>query len=113
MTTTLPPVSLLSAPIHGEVKHGEVKKKRVLLVDTSQSKRQLRAEIMRKLGIDVDCAADINEALSWWRADLYNLVLINAQNDVGQRDDFCEVIRHASATTGVPGRQTRVPCRCT
>jgi len=96
MTTTLPPVSLLSAPIHGEVKHGEVKKKRVLLVDTSQSKRQLRAEIMRKLGIDVDCAADINEALSWWRADLYNLVLINAQNDVGQRDDFCEVIRHAT-----------------
>ena len=75
---------------------GSIKKKRVLLVDTSQTKRELRAEIMRKLGIDVDCAADINEALSWWRADLYNLVLINAQNDVGQRDDFCEVMRKAA-----------------
>lgn len=73
-----------------------IKKKRVLLVDTSSHKRELRAEIMRKLGIDVDCAADIGEAISWWRADLYNLVLINAQNDVGQRDDFCEVIRNAT-----------------
>jgi CheY-like chemotaxis protein len=90
MTTLLPP-SLLSAPIPGEIK-----KKRVLLVDTCAHKRELLAEIMRKLGIDVDCAADINEALSWWRADLYNLVLINVQNEVGQRDDFCEVIRNAT-----------------
>jgi len=96
MTTSLPPAPLLSEPIHGNVKGGEVKKKRVLLIDTSQAKRELRAEIMRKLGIDVDCAADINEALSWWRADLYNLVLINAQDDVDQRDDFCEVIRSAT-----------------
>jgi len=91
MTTPLLPASLLAAPIPAEVK-----KKRVLLVDTSPAKRELRAEIMRKLGIDVDCAADINEALSWWRADLYNLVLIEGQNDVGQRDYFCEVIRGAT-----------------
>jgi CheY-like chemotaxis protein len=91
MNTILPPASLLPAPIPGEVK-----KKRVLLVDTSQAKRQLRAEIMRKLGIDVDCAADISEALAWWRADLYNLVLIDAHNDLGQRDDFCDVIRSAT-----------------
>jgi len=90
MTTLLPP-SLLSTPIPGEIK-----KKRVLLVDTCAHKRELRAEIMRKLGIDVDCAADINEALSWWQPDLYNLVLIDAQNYVGQRDDFCEVVRNAT-----------------
>ena len=51
-----------------------IKKKRVLLIDTSSRKRELRAEIMRKLGIEVDCAADIAEARSWWRADLYNLI---------------------------------------
>jgi CheY-like chemotaxis protein len=68
----------------------------VLLVDTSPHKRELRAEIMRRLGIEVDCAADISEALSWWRADLYHLVLINVQNDIGQRDDFCGVIRGAT-----------------
>jgi len=90
MTTPLFALAL-PAPIPGSIK-----KKRVLLVDTSRAKRELRAEIMRKVGIDVDCAADINEALSWWRADLYNLVLINAQNDIGQRDDFCEVMRKAT-----------------
>jgi CheY-like chemotaxis protein len=91
MNTILPLASLLPPPIPGEVK-----KKRVLLVDTSPAKRQLRAEIMRKLGIDVDCAADISEALSWWRANLYNLVLIDAQNHLGQRDDFCDFIRSAT-----------------
>lgn len=90
MTTPLP-VSPLSAPIPSPLK-----KKRVLLVDTSVAKRDLRAETMRKLGMDVDCAADISEARSWWRADLYNLVLINAENDLGYRDKFCEDIRSAT-----------------
>jgi CheY-like chemotaxis protein len=83
--------SPLSAPIPSTFK-----KRRVLLVDTSPHKRELRAGIMRRLGIEVDCAADISEALSWWRADLYHLVLINVQNDIGQRDDFCGVIRGAT-----------------
>jgi CheY-like chemotaxis protein len=96
MTTPLPPASLLSAPIHGEVKHGEVKKKRVLLVDTSQPKRELRAEVMRKFGMDVDCAADIAEARSWWRAALYDLVLINMEKGQGYRDRFCDDIRGAT-----------------
>jgi CheY-like chemotaxis protein len=91
MNTILPAASLLAAPIPGGLK-----KKRVLLVDTSRTKRLLRAEIMRKCGIDVDCAADIREALSWWRTDLYNLVLIDAQNHLDQQDDFCDVIRNAT-----------------
>ena len=37
------------------------KKKRVLLVDTSRTKRDLRSETMRKLGMDVDCAGDVAE----------------------------------------------------
>ena len=75
---------------------GSLKKKRVLLVDGSPKKRDLRAEIMRKLGIDVDCAADISEARSWWRADLYNLVLMNVENELGHRDRFCEDMRSAT-----------------
>lgn len=75
---------------------GSLKKKRVLLVDGSPKKRDLRAEIMRKLGIDVDCAADISEARSWWRADLYNLVLINVENEMGHRDRFCDDMRSAT-----------------
>jgi hypothetical protein len=73
-----------------------LKKKRVLLVDRSPTKRDLRAEIMRRLGMEVDCAADISEARSWWRADLYNLVLINGGNELGHRDKFCEDMRSAT-----------------
>jgi CheY-like chemotaxis protein len=68
----------------------------VLLVDTSTAKRELRAEVMRKLGIEVDCAADISEARSWWRADLYDLVLINVEKGSGHRDKFCDDVRSAT-----------------
>jgi CheY-like chemotaxis protein len=71
-------------------------KRRVLLVDTSATTRDLRAEVMRKLGMEVDCAADIGEARSWWRADLYNLVLIHMGIGTGQRDKFCEDLRSAA-----------------
>jgi len=87
-TTSAPP---LAAPIPGGLK-----KKRILLIDTSRAKRDLRAEVMRKLGIDVDCAADIPEARSWWRADLYDLVLINIEQAGEDRDRFCEDVRSAT-----------------
>jgi CheY-like chemotaxis protein len=90
MITPLLPLPL-SAPMPTDVK-----KKRVLLVDTSQAKRDLRAEVMRKLGMDVDCAADIAEARSWWRAALYDLVLIDMEKGQGYRDKFCDDIRSAS-----------------
>jgi len=91
MTTPLPPALPLSAAIPRAVK-----KKRVLLVDTSQAKRELRAEVMRKLGMDVDCATDIAEARSWWRAGLYDLVLINMEKGLGHRDRFCDEVRTAN-----------------
>lgn len=72
------------------------KKKRVLLVDASHAKRDLRAEVMRKLGMDVDCAADIVEARSWWRASLYDLVLIHMEKGLGHRDRFCDDLRLAT-----------------
>ena len=93
----------------------KLKNKRVLLVDTSTSKRDLRAESMRKLGVEVDCAADISEARSWWRADLYSLVLINMESGLGQRDKFCDDIRHAtppqqiSFLVGKPGYLADAP----
>jgi len=73
-----------------------VKKKRVLLIDTSHVKRDLRAEVMRKVGIDVDSAADIVEARIWWRPALYDLVLINMEKGRGQRGKFCDEVRNAT-----------------
>ena len=89
MTTSILP--LVAEPIPSPLK-----KKKVLLVDASPKTRDLRAETMRKLGMDVDIAVDIGEARSWWRADLYNLVLINVENELGHRDKFCEDIRSAT-----------------
>jgi len=83
---TLPP----STPIPGAVK-----KKRVLLIDTSHPQRDLRAEVLRKLGVDVDCAADIAEARLWWRPALYDLVLMNMDTGRGQGDKFCNDLRSA------------------
>src|SRR5262245_20985614 len=81
----------LSAPIPGGIK-----KKRVLLINTSHTKRDLRVEVMRKLGIDVDSAADIAEARAWWRPALYDLVLINMEKGRGPRDRFCDDVRSAT-----------------
>lgn len=72
------------------------KKKRVLLLDISTHTRELRAEVMRRLGIDVDCAADISEARSWWKAGLYDLVLIDMENGSRHRAKFCEDMRDAT-----------------
>jgi CheY-like chemotaxis protein len=91
MNTPLPPVLPLAASIPDAVK-----KRRALLVDSSQAKREGRAEVMRKLGIDVDCAADIAEARLWWRAALYDLVLISMEKGRGHRDRFCDDIRSAT-----------------
>ena len=88
----IPLLSLaVSAPIPDTVK-----KNRVLLIDTSHAKRALRAEVLRKLGIDVDSAADIVEARVWWKPALYDLVLINMEKGRGQRDKFCDDVRSAT-----------------
>jgi CheY-like chemotaxis protein len=89
MTTSF--ASPLPAPIPSAIR-----KKRVLLVDTSQAKRDLRAEVMRRLGIEVDCAADIPEARCWWKADFYDLVLIDMEKGPGHRDQFCDDVRGAT-----------------
>jgi len=86
---------LLSLPASAPIPDA-VKKKRVLLIDTSHAKRDLRAEVLRKLGIDVDSAADIVEARVWWKPALYDLVLINMEKGRGQRDKFCDDVRSAT-----------------
>jgi len=87
--------SLLSLPLSAPIP-SPIKRKRVLLVDASPAKRDRRSEALRTLGIDVDCACDIGEARSWWRTDLYSLVLINLENCLSQWDEFCADIRVAT-----------------
>ena len=70
-------------------------KKRILLIATSAMKRELRSRILRKLGLEVDCAADITEARSLWRADFYSLVLLDIGNDSLRVAEFCTEIKAA------------------
>ena len=105
---------LIGLPVSG-VLPSKLKNKRVLLVDTSATMRDRRAESMRKLGMEVDCAADISEARSWWRADLYSLVLIDMESGLGHRDKFCDDMRRAippqqiSFLVGKPGYLAAAP----
>src|SRR5712692_3861775 len=78
-----------------------VAKKRVLLVDTYGTKRDLRAKIMRKLGVEVDCAADITEARALWQADSYSLVLVDVRNDSVNVQEFCSEVRSAKPPQAV------------
>ena len=92
-----------------------LKKKRVLLIDSLSSRSNLRAAAMRKLGMDVDCAFGIDEARSWWKADFYDLVLIDVENGQGHRDKFCADIRgatppqHTAFLVGKPGYLANSP----
>ena len=85
MTTSIFP------PLHADPALASAKK-RVLLVDDCGTSRDLRSETMRRLGAEVDCAADITEARCWWRPDLYNLVLVNTAASKAQTEKFCEDI---------------------
>ena len=72
-----------------------IQRKRVLLVDTHRLKRDLRSRIMRKLGLEVDSATDLDEARSLWQADSYSLVLLDVQDDLTKAREFCDEIRRA------------------
>lgn len=89
---SLAPASVGSAP---------VKKKRVLLVDTCRVQRDMRGETMRRLGMEVDCAADISEARCWWRPELYDLVLFHVQTELPHMYKFWDDIRAATPSQPV------------
>jgi hypothetical protein len=69
------------------------RKKRLLLVDSTPSKRDLRARVLRQMGVEVDCAADISEARALWQADSYNLVLLDVRREPENVEAFCTEIQ--------------------
>jgi CheY-like chemotaxis protein len=71
-------------------------KKRILLVVGDDVRRDLRARVLRKLGTDVECAADMSEARSLWRADTFNLVLLDVIGDARNVEEFCADVKNAT-----------------
>jgi CheY-like chemotaxis protein len=78
-----------------------VTKKRILLVVSDDVRRDLRARVLRKMGTDVECAADISEARSLWRADSFNLVLLDVVCDGYDVEEFCAEIKAAKPPQAV------------
>lgn len=70
-------------------------RRRILLVDSYATKRDLRAKVLRKMGVEVDCAADISGARSLWQADSYNLVLLAVEREPQNVQAFCVEIQSA------------------
>jgi hypothetical protein len=66
---------------------------KLLLLDTNTTTRDLRARIMRKLGLEVDCAADTIQAFVLWRPDFYALVLVDSCSAPLLAQRFCSEIR--------------------
>ncbi|HEX6907167.1 MAG TPA: response regulator [Terriglobales bacterium] len=79
----------------------EARKKHILLVVSDDVRRDLRARVLRKLGTEVECAADISEARSLWRADSYNLVLLDVTGDASNLEEFCAEVKAAKPPQAV------------
>lgn len=73
-------------------------KNRVLLVDASQPRRQMRASGMRLRGVVVECAGTGDEARSAWKLGSHELVLIEFR-DGGA--DLYEFYRHVLTSSTV------------
>lgn len=58
------------------------KAKRILLMVTNRSRRNLRATVYRNAGIEVVCATHIGDARELWHPKAYDLVLFEVGSDL-------------------------------
>ena len=68
-------------------------KKKVLLVVSNMSKRNLRASVLRKVGLDVVCASRMSDARMLWHPLTYDLVLLDARTDHANATELCVEMR--------------------
>jgi len=95
------PQTILDQPSPNLDSRHSLRKNRLLLVDANPGKSALRVKIMGKAGIEVDCASDAIAARVLWRANSYNLVLIDLRNDAESAADFCAEIKTDSPRQAV------------
>ncbi len=75
--------------------------KKVLLVVGNVSRRNLRANVFRKLGIDVVCAAHVSEARLLWHASVFDLVLLDIRMHSSDAVDFCAELKLEAPRQGI------------
>lgn len=91
--------------------------KRVLLVDADETSQERRAAILRKCGVEVTCADDIEHARLLWQADSFHLVMIDTTNATDSAVAFKNSIKEESPKqqvkffVGRPGLLSDFPLR--
>jgi CheY-like chemotaxis protein len=68
-------------------------KKHILLVVTHSPKNSLRANVLRKHGMDVVCAHHVGDARMLFHPDTYDLVLFDLRHDNGAAVELCEEMK--------------------
>lgn len=68
-------------------------RKRILLVDADAARQTRRAGMLRQRGVEVVCASDMAHAQNLWRAESYNLVIVDAADVYDDAVAFCKSIK--------------------
>jgi len=68
-------------------------KKRVLLADSFEKARTVRATLLRSRLVDVDVASNISEARVLWSTGVYHLVLVALRERPAEAFEFWEEIK--------------------
>lgn len=68
---------------------------KVLLLGASAAQQNVRAEALRRFGVEVDCVRGAVDGRSLWQAGSYNLVLIDAGNQTASAVEFGQYVKHS------------------
>ncbi len=71
-------------------------KQRILLIVSHTPKNNLRANVLRKHGVDVVCAHHIADARMLWHPETYDLVLIDLCQENGASEELCRDMKAES-----------------
>jgi len=82
------------APLRGR---SPFDRKKILLIDGRQATREVRENVLRSHGIEVDAAETLQSARVLWKPHRYDLVLLDVRRQFpGEAIQFYEQIRDAS-----------------
>ena len=66
---------------------------RILLVDSHDKPREMRAGVFRQRQFDVDSAGSFGEARIFWTTSSYRLILLSARETPQESIDFFEMVK--------------------
>jgi len=66
---------------------------RILLVDSHEKPREMRAAVFRRRQIDVDSAGSFGEARVFWTTGSYRLILLSPRETPQESIDFFKMVK--------------------